>query len=96
MMTQPAELQALRAVSARVGNDINLVPGAGAIVRSDIQPGAEAMLICLALVAERLPADTEISYLPAEEERALLDCDAEKYRKALTKYRKALTVGPVS
>jgi rhamnose utilization protein RhaD (predicted bifunctional aldolase and dehydrogenase) len=59
-----------------------LVPGAGAIVRSDIQPGAEAMLICLALVAERLPADAEISYLPAEEELALLDWDAEKYRKA--------------
>jgi rhamnose utilization protein RhaD (predicted bifunctional aldolase and dehydrogenase) len=61
-----------------------LVPGAGAIVRSDIQPGAEAMLICLALVAERLPAEARISYLPAEEELALLDWDAEKYRKALT------------
>ena len=60
-----------------------LVPGAGAIVRSDIQPGAEAMLVCLALVVERLPADARISYLPAEEERALLDWDAEKYRKAL-------------
>jgi len=61
-----------------------LVPGAGAIVRSDIQPGAEAMLVCLALVAERLPADARISYLPAAEELALLDWDAEKYRKALT------------
>jgi rhamnose utilization protein RhaD (predicted bifunctional aldolase and dehydrogenase) len=61
-----------------------LVPGAGAIVRADIQPGAEAMLICLALVAERLPADATISYLPAEEEQALLDWDAEKYRKALS------------
>jgi rhamnose utilization protein RhaD (predicted bifunctional aldolase and dehydrogenase) len=61
-----------------------LVPGAGAIMRSDIQPGAEAMLICLALVAERLPADARISYLPGDEERALLDWDAEKYRKALS------------
>lgn len=61
-----------------------LVPGAGAIVRSDIQPGAEAMLVCLALVAARLPAGAQISYLPAEEEQALLDWDAEKYRKALT------------
>ncbi|HEY1384761.1 MAG TPA: class II aldolase/adducin family protein [Dongiaceae bacterium] len=60
-----------------------LVPGAGAVVRSDIQPGAEAMLICLALVAERLPIDAKISYLPADEEQALLDWDAEKYRKAL-------------
>lgn len=61
-----------------------LVPGAGAIVRTDIQPGAEAMLVCLALVAERLPADARISYLPADEERGLLDWDAEKYRKALS------------
>jgi rhamnose utilization protein RhaD (predicted bifunctional aldolase and dehydrogenase) len=61
-----------------------LAPRAGAIVRSDIQPGAEAMLICLALVAERLPTDAQVSYLPAEEERALLDWDAEKYRKALS------------
>jgi rhamnose utilization protein RhaD (predicted bifunctional aldolase and dehydrogenase) len=61
-----------------------LAPRAGAVMRSDIQPGAEAMLICLALVAERLPADVHISYLPADEERALLDWDAEKYRKALS------------
>lgn len=61
-----------------------LVPGVGALMRSDIQLGAEAMLICLALVAERLPADARISYLPADEERALLDWDAEKYRKALS------------
>jgi rhamnose utilization protein RhaD (predicted bifunctional aldolase and dehydrogenase) len=61
-----------------------LVPGAGAIVRSDIVPGAEAMLVCLALVAERLPADARLSYLPEDEERALLDWDAEKYRKALS------------
>jgi rhamnose utilization protein RhaD (predicted bifunctional aldolase and dehydrogenase) len=60
-----------------------LVPGSGAVMRSDIQPGAEAMLVCLALVAERIPADARISYLPADEERALLDWDAEKYRKAL-------------
>jgi rhamnose utilization protein RhaD (predicted bifunctional aldolase and dehydrogenase) len=61
-----------------------LASGAGAIMRSDIQPGAEAMLVCLALVAERLPVDARISYLPADEERALLDWDAEKYRKALS------------
>ena len=61
-----------------------LVPGAGAVMRADIQPGAEAMLVCLALVAERIPADARISYLPADEERALLDWDAEKYRKALS------------
>lgn len=60
-----------------------LVPGAGVIMRVDIQPGAEAILICLALVAERLPAGAKISYLPPAEEQALLDWDAEKYRKAL-------------
>ena len=61
-----------------------LVPSTGAVMRSDIQPGAEAMLVCLALVAERIPADARISYLPADEEAALLDWDAEKYRKALS------------
>jgi rhamnose utilization protein RhaD (predicted bifunctional aldolase and dehydrogenase) len=61
-----------------------LAPGVGAIVRSDIVPGAEAMLECLALVAARLPGDARISYLPEDEERALLDWDAEKYRKALS------------
>jgi rhamnose utilization protein RhaD (predicted bifunctional aldolase and dehydrogenase) len=61
-----------------------LVPGAGAIMRADIPPGAEAMLICLALVAERLPEHARISYLPAEEERELLDWDAEAYRKTLS------------
>ena len=60
-----------------------LVPGAGALVRSDIQRGAEVMLVCLALVAERLPIDANIGYLPADEEQALLDWDAEKYRKAM-------------
>lgn len=61
-----------------------LAPSAGAIVRSDIVPGAAAMLECLALVAERIPFGARISYLPEDEERALLDWDAEKYRKALS------------
>ncbi|HWA44168.1 MAG TPA: class II aldolase/adducin family protein [Hypericibacter adhaerens] len=61
-----------------------LVSDAGAIVRADILPAAELMLQCLALVAERLSADAGVSYLPPEEEQALLDWDAERYRKQLS------------
>jgi rhamnose utilization protein RhaD (predicted bifunctional aldolase and dehydrogenase) len=60
-----------------------LVPGAGAIVRADIGPAAEAMLHCLALVVARIPPDARLSYLPPEEEQALLNWDAERYRKQL-------------
>lgn len=61
-----------------------LVPGAGALVRQDILPAAEAMLQCLGLVINRLPLTASIRYLPREEEIALLDWDAERYRKQLT------------
>lgn len=60
-----------------------LVPGAGAIVRADIGPAAEAMLHCLALVVKRIPLAAHVSYLPPEEEQALLNWDAERYRKQL-------------
>jgi len=64
-----------------------LIPGAGAIVRADILPAAEAMLQCLALVVERIPPQARVSYLPAEEEQALLDWDAERYRRQVTAAR---------
>ncbi|WGR92678.1 class II aldolase/adducin family protein [Bradyrhizobium sp. ISRA443] len=64
-----------------------LVPGVGSIIRKDASPGAEAMLICLALVTSRLPTDAEVTYLTAENERALLNWDAERYRQQLTANR---------
>ncbi|WP_027576036.1 class II aldolase/adducin family protein [Bradyrhizobium sp. WSM1743] len=61
-----------------------LIPGIGAVIRADASPGAEAMLTCLALVTGRLPLSAEISYLSVENEQALLNWDAERYRRQLT------------
>ncbi|NEU98124.1 class II aldolase/adducin family protein [Bradyrhizobium uaiense] len=61
-----------------------LVPGAGSLIRADASDGAEAMLSCLALVTCRLPLAARINYLTAENEHALLNWDAEHYRRQLT------------
>jgi rhamnose utilization protein RhaD (predicted bifunctional aldolase and dehydrogenase) len=64
-----------------------LVPGVGSVIRRDASTGAEAMLTCLALVTCRLPPTAQINYLTAENERALLNWDAERYRQQLTASR---------
>ena len=61
-----------------------LIPGVGSVIRNDASPGAEAMLTCLALVTCRLPLNAQINYLAAENEHALLNWDAERYRQQLT------------
>jgi rhamnose utilization protein RhaD (predicted bifunctional aldolase and dehydrogenase) len=66
-----------------------LVPGAGAIIREDASAGAEAMLVCLALVVERIPETAQVRYLPALEEQALLNWDAERYRQQMMAARSA-------
>jgi rhamnose utilization protein RhaD (predicted bifunctional aldolase and dehydrogenase) len=66
-----------------------LVPGAGAIIRQDASAGAEAMLVCLGLVAARIPDGAKLRYLPAQEEQALLNWDAERYRQQMMKARSA-------
>jgi rhamnose utilization protein RhaD (predicted bifunctional aldolase and dehydrogenase) len=60
-----------------------LVPGAGAVIRKDASAGAPPMLVCLGLVVTRLPADARVETLPPEEEQALLNWDAERYRQQL-------------
>ncbi len=60
-----------------------LVIGLGTLVRSDLSPGAEAMLRCLGLVTARVPPGTPVRYLTAQDEAALLSWDAERYRQAL-------------
>ena len=60
-----------------------LVPGVGTVLRRDLPPGAEPLLRCLGLVAARLPGGAEITYIPPEEELALMTWDAEHYRKSL-------------
>ncbi|MGH6929657.1 MAG: hypothetical protein ACREEV_15170, partial [Dongiaceae bacterium] len=61
-----------------------LVPGVGTVLRTDLPPGAEPLLRCLGLVAARLPDGAAIAYIPAEEELALMNWDAEHYRKSLS------------
>jgi rhamnose utilization protein RhaD (predicted bifunctional aldolase and dehydrogenase) len=61
-----------------------LVADAGSLIREDASDGAEAMLSCLALVTCRLPLAARIVYLTAENEHALLNWDAERYRQQLT------------
>ncbi|HVO00840.1 MAG TPA: class II aldolase/adducin family protein [Candidatus Cybelea sp.] len=60
-----------------------LLPGQGAILRRDATSAAEPLLVCLALVVSRIPTDIEITYLQAAEEQALLDWDAEHYRRQM-------------
>ena len=61
-----------------------LVPDIGSLIRADASDGAEAMLSCLALVTCRLPLTARVHYLTAENEHALLNWDAERYRQQLT------------
>lgn len=61
-----------------------LVPDLGSLIREDASDGAEAMLTCLALVTCRLPLTARVNYLTAENEHALLNWDAERYRQQLT------------
>lgn len=62
---------------------IILVPGAGSLIRRDLSAGAEEITRCLGLVAERIPEGAAVRYLAPDEEAALLDWDAERYRKSL-------------
>ena len=64
-----------------------LVPDIGAVIRRDASAGAEAMLTCLALVTCRLPRGVDVTYLSAENEHALLNWGAERYRRQLTANR---------
>lgn len=55
----------------------------GVLVQQDLCKGGEAMLQCLGNIGLRLPSDTEARYLTYEEERELMNWDAEKYRTSL-------------
>jgi rhamnose utilization protein RhaD (predicted bifunctional aldolase and dehydrogenase) len=62
-----------------------LVRGCGVLVAAGAGSGAEDVLTCLGLVAERLEPGLNLSYLPAAEVGQLLAWDAEKYRQLLDK-----------
>ena len=60
-----------------------IVPELGVLVRGDASAGALALLRCLLDVLTRVPSDADLIYLSQEQNLALLDWDAEKYRQAL-------------
>jgi rhamnose utilization protein RhaD (predicted bifunctional aldolase and dehydrogenase) len=62
-----------------------LVPGAGALLPRDASPAALAMTGCLADVALRLEASDPVTPITREDELALVNWDAEKYRQTLKK-----------
>ena len=60
-----------------------LVPHAGVLLHREISRGALAMAECLALVLAGIPADRPVRYLSREQDEALLNWEAEKYRQTL-------------
>jgi rhamnose utilization protein RhaD (predicted bifunctional aldolase and dehydrogenase) len=62
-----------------------LFPGKGVLMRRDASGGAEAMARCLADVTSRIDEGARLRYLTDEENGALLDWDAEKYRQELNR-----------
>ena len=60
-----------------------LVPGKGALIRSEASAGSKALARCFGDVLLRFPPDARPVYLTADQCAALLDWDAEKYRLAL-------------
>jgi rhamnose utilization protein RhaD (predicted bifunctional aldolase and dehydrogenase) len=60
-----------------------LVPGGGALVAPDLSPSGEELALCLALVLERSAPGAAVTTLPPDEVDALLQWDAEAYRKEL-------------
>jgi rhamnose utilization protein RhaD (predicted bifunctional aldolase and dehydrogenase) len=80
------DINGLRHQCANEGLDVPavlLVPDMGVLLRRDLSAGALAMVDCLAMVLARLPS-AAVRYLTAQQEAALLDWEAEKYRKSLS------------
>jgi rhamnose utilization protein RhaD (predicted bifunctional aldolase and dehydrogenase) len=59
------------------------VPGEGVLLPRDATPAIHAMARCLAGLAVRLAADDPVRTLTREDELALVNWDAEKYRQSL-------------
>jgi rhamnose utilization protein RhaD (predicted bifunctional aldolase and dehydrogenase) len=72
-------------VSLRLGHQpaAILFPDRGVLMRKDASPAADAMARCLADVTARIPDGTPLRYLTVDENAALLNWDAEKYRQKL-------------
>jgi rhamnose utilization protein RhaD (predicted bifunctional aldolase and dehydrogenase) len=81
--------EALEMAARRVGLEgrpepkLIVVPGEGVLLPRDATPAIHAMARCLADVAVRLASDDPIHTLSRDDELALVNWDAEKYRQSL-------------
>ena len=86
-VAEPGEAPELAA--RRIGLDgrpepkLIVVPDVGVLLPQDATPAIHAMARCLADVAVRLEPDDPIRILSREDELALVNWDAEKYRQSL-------------
>lgn len=77
------EATARRAALGLTPPALVLVPGAGAMMRTDVTPGGLALAQCLGDVLLRLPEGSAVHTLTCQQNADLLNWDAEKYRQAL-------------
>jgi rhamnose utilization protein RhaD (predicted bifunctional aldolase and dehydrogenase) len=59
-----------------------LVDGKG-VLTNKLSRAGQQLLVCLKRIVERIPQQTEISYLADREVAALMNWDAEKYRLSM-------------
>jgi Uncharacterized conserved protein len=81
------DIAGLLQARAEAGLDVPavlLVPDVGVLLRKNLSAAALAMVDCLAMVLARIPGALTVRYLTVEQEAALIDWDAEKYRKSLS------------
>jgi rhamnose utilization protein RhaD (predicted bifunctional aldolase and dehydrogenase) len=64
-----------------VAHPVVVIPDIGVLVSKNISYAAEQMLIALSLVVERIPGNSTVNYLSFNDERDLMEWEAEKYRK---------------
>jgi rhamnose utilization protein RhaD (predicted bifunctional aldolase and dehydrogenase) len=74
---------AMAALAGRPSVPLILVEGAGILMHESATPGAHALARCLADVTARIDPQHRLRFLTPEEEHALVNWDAEKYRQAL-------------
>jgi len=64
---------------------LHVLDGRGVYLPADAGRSADALALCLSLVLARVPSDAKLFYLEPDDENALLDWEAEKYRQSVAK-----------
>ena len=82
-----AKARPIAAAAREDGGRLFLVPGVGVLLDPDANPGADALAACLGHALGRVPDDARLNALTPEEEAALMNWDAEKYRQGLARAR---------